>query len=113
MPGNNAIPTHNGAVIAVSKITKVVISLVTKAELGALFINYSGAILACHALKIMGLKNPPPTSLQTDNTIPLKIITNNTARKYLKYIDTKLPTGSVPAQHINSFATNDSQGTYT
>ena len=56
---DSAIPANNGAVITVSKIIKAVMSSVAEAELWTLFINCREAILARHALKIIGHKQPP------------------------------------------------------
>ena len=89
MSTNAAIPLNNGAVITIAQMIKVVMYSASEAKLGALFINFREAIPACHALEEMGHKQLP-TSMQTDNTTALGVITNNITSKRLKSMDMKL-----------------------
>ena len=50
MAGDIAVPKNNGAIHTVAQIIKTVISSAAEAELGALYINFRGAILTRHLL---------------------------------------------------------------
>ena len=80
MSNDSPIPANNEAVVTFSQIIKAVMSSAAEAELGALFINCREVILAHHALKAMGHKQPP-TPMQTNNTTAHGVVTNNIARK--------------------------------
>jgi len=72
---NDKIPRNNGAVLTITQIIKSVMSSAAEAELVALYINAREAIPLCHLLKEMGHPQPP-TSIQTDTSMALGIVTN-------------------------------------
>jgi hypothetical protein len=80
-------PPNNGAILRITQIIKVVISLAAEAEVGAHYINCREAIPACHTLKFMG-HTQPLTPMQTDNTTALSIVNKNVIKK-LKAMDMK------------------------
>jgi hypothetical protein len=87
MSNNTAKSPNNGAILIIAQIIKVVMSLGAEAEVGAVYINCSKAIPACHTLKFMG--HPQPlTPMQMDNTTALGIVINNVIKK-LKAMDMK------------------------
>jgi hypothetical protein len=67
MSNNTAKPPNNGAILTITQIIKVVMSLAAEAEVGALYINCRKAIPVCHTLEFMGHPQPP-TPMQTGNT---------------------------------------------
>jgi hypothetical protein len=80
MSNNNAIPSNNGAILAILQIIKVVMSSAAEAEIGALCINCREAIPARHTLEYLGHKQPP-TPMQTDNTTALGVVNNKVMKK--------------------------------
>ena len=57
-------PPNNGAVLSIAQIIKAFMSSAAEADIGALYINFREAILACHTLIDMG--HPQPlTPVQT------------------------------------------------
>ena len=89
MSDSSAVPPNNGYVLTISEIIKSVMSSAAEAELGDFFINCREAIPARHALETMGHKQAP-TTIQTDKTTALRVVTNNIASKQLKSMDMKL-----------------------
>ena len=89
MSDNAAIPSNNGAVIIIFQIIKGVMSSTAEDEIGSLFINYQEAIPARQALEILRHKQPP-TTMQTNNTTALVLVTNKITSKHLKSVDMKL-----------------------
>ena len=89
MSNKSAVALNNGSVLAISQIIKAVMCSAAEAELGALFIYCREAIPAHYALAIMGYKQTP-TSIQTDSTTALRVVTNNNVSKRLKSMDMKL-----------------------
>ncbi len=85
MSSNTPHPYNNGLVLTIVQIIKAVMSLATKAKIGALYINCWEAVPACHTLEFLGHPQPP-TPIQTDNTTVLGIINNNIMKK-LKAMD--------------------------
>ena len=75
MSNNSADTPNNGAVLAVSRIIKAVMSSAAKAKLGAHYINCRKSIPAGHTLIEMG--HPQPlTTVQTDNMTALGVVKN-------------------------------------
>jgi hypothetical protein len=62
-------------------------SLASKAEIIALYINWQEAVPACHSLEFLGHPQPP-TPIQTNNTTALSVFNNNVMNK-LKAMDIK------------------------
>ena len=89
MSNDSDIPANNGAVVTIYQIIKAVMYSDAEAKMGALFIKCREAIPERHSLEAMGHKQPP-TLMQTDNTNVHGVVTNNIARKHLKYMDMKL-----------------------
>ena len=90
MSTDKTIPMNDGTVITISQFfNKVVMLPAAETKPRALFINYKQAILVCHTLKIMELKQPP-TSVQTNNTKALGVINNSIISKHLKPMDMEL-----------------------
>ena len=69
------IPSNNGAVHNTSSIIKAVISSAAETELGALYINTREAVPMRLILQELGHPQPK-TSMQTDNTTALGVVTN-------------------------------------
>ena len=89
MTDESASPPNNGAVIAISRIVKAVISSAAEAELCAPFINCREAITALIVLEDMG-HNQTPTPMHTYNTTALGVVNNNIVSKRLKSMDMKI-----------------------
>ncbi len=87
MSNDNAIPSINGAILAILQIIKAVMSSAAEAEIGALYIKCGEVIPARHTLEYLGHKQPP-TPMQTDNTAALGVVNNNIMKK-LKAMDMK------------------------
>jgi hypothetical protein len=87
MSNNDAIPSNNGAILMILQIIKAVMSSMSEAEIGALYINCREAIPAQHTLEYLGHKQPP-TPMQTDNTTALGVVSNKVMKK-LKAMDMK------------------------
>ena len=88
MSADSHDPPNNGAVLIIYQIIKAVMSSVSEAELGDLFINFCEAISARLALEEMGHRQPP-TQMQNDKTTALGVVQNNLEIKRLKSIDMK------------------------
>ena len=80
MSDSSAVPPNNGSVLTISQIIKSVMSSAAEAELGDFSINCREEIPARHALETMGHKQAP-TTIQTDKTTALRVVTNNIASK--------------------------------
>ena len=89
MSDNSPDPLNNGAVIAITQIVKAIMSSVTEAEIGALYINFREAIPARHALEDMGHKHPT-TPMQINNTTALGVVTNTIQTKWMEGMDMRL-----------------------
>ena len=70
------IPTNNGAVLNITQLIKAVMSSAAEAEMGAIFLNLRGVILAWNALIEMGHPQGK-TPIQTDNSTAYGIVNNN------------------------------------
>ncbi len=68
MSNNTTKPPNNGAILTSAQIIKAVMSLVTEAEMGALYINCREAIPTSHTFEFMGHPQPP-TPMKTDKTV--------------------------------------------
>ena len=79
-------PPNNGAILNVVEIIKAVMSSVSEAELGALFINAKKAVEERTILKEMGHPQPP-TPIQTDNSTAEGIINAHVQPKRMKAMD--------------------------
>jgi hypothetical protein len=77
---------NNGAILNISQIIKSVMSSVAEAELGALYINAREADPCRTILHEMG-HSQPPTSIQTDNSTALGVVTNNILSRRTKAMD--------------------------
>ena len=86
MSEDKRIPPNNGAVHNTSSIIKVVMSSATEAELGALYINTREAVPMRLLLQEMGHPQSK-TSMQTDNTTALGVVTNTVQPKRTKAMD--------------------------
>ena len=87
MSNNVELPPNNSAVSTILQIIKAVMSLVTEAKVGALFIDCHDAVPARHVLKFLG--HPQlPTPMQMDNTTTLGVVNQNVMKK-LKSMDMK------------------------
>jgi hypothetical protein len=80
MSNNTAKSPNNGAILTIAQIIKAVVSLVTEAEVGALYINCKEVIPTRHPLECMGHPQPP-TPMQTDNTTSLGDVNNNVTKE--------------------------------
>ena len=80
------IPSNNGAVHNTSSIIKAVMSSAAEVELGALYINAREAVPMRLLLQEMG-QPQPKTSMQTDNTTALGVVTNTVQPKHTKAMD--------------------------
>ena len=89
MSSETADPSNNGAVLATSQVIKTVMSSAAEAEFSALFITCRKAVPARHTLEELGHKQPP-TTMQTENTTALGIVSLNIASKKLKSMDMRL-----------------------
>ena len=74
MSSDSPDPPNNGAILTIEKKTKTVMSPASESELGSLYINCKEAIPELQPLEEMGHKQPQ-TSIQTDNTTALGVIT--------------------------------------
>jgi hypothetical protein len=83
---DTANPKDNGAALNLAKLIKAIMSSVTKAKLGALYINAREAIPQQHTLEEMGHKQPP-TPIQTNNSTTLSVINNNIQPQQTKAMD--------------------------
>jgi hypothetical protein len=79
-------PPNNGAIHTHSSIMSVVLSLATKAELGALFYNAKDATAFRVTLDELG-HNQPPTPIQTDNACASGIANETIKQRRSKAID--------------------------
>jgi hypothetical protein len=79
-------PCNNGAVHNLSKILKAVMSSTAKAKLGALYINACKAVPMRQLLKEMG-HIQPKTPIETDNSTPFGVVTNNIQLQGTKAMD--------------------------
>ena len=86
MSENQHIPPNNGAVHNTSSIIKAVMSSAAEAELGALYINAREAVPMRLLLEEMGHPQPK-TSIQTDNTTALGVVSNTVQPKRTKAMD--------------------------
>jgi hypothetical protein len=87
--GQEEIPLNNGAVLNVSQIIKLGMSLAAEAELGALFINAKTAVPMRKTLEELGHPQPP-TPMQTNNSTAYGILKNKITPKATKAIDMHL-----------------------
>jgi hypothetical protein len=87
MSRNTPCPHNNGAVLTIAQIIKAVMSSAAEAKIGALYINFWEAVPACHILEFLGHPQPP-TPIQTNNTMALRVVNNNVMKK-LKAMDMK------------------------
>jgi hypothetical protein len=86
MAGQEEIPVNKGAILNISQIIKLVMSLAAETELGAHFINAKTAVPNCKMLK--ELKHPqPPTPMQTNNSTAYGVLNNKITPKATKAID--------------------------
>jgi hypothetical protein len=69
------IPLNNGAILNISQIIKLVMSLAAEAELGALYINTKTAVPMSKMLKEFGHPQPP-TPMQTNNSTAYGVLNN-------------------------------------
>ena len=76
MSNNVLIPPNNGEVLNILQIINAVISSAAEAELGALYINAREAVPMRILLEEMGHPQPK-TSIKTDNTTAIGVVTNN------------------------------------
>jgi hypothetical protein len=76
MSSNTKDPANNGPVLNIAQLIKAVLSLAAKAEHGALYINACKAVPQRQLLEEMGHPQPP-TSMQTDNSTALDVVTSN------------------------------------
>ena len=88
MAGNAEIPANNGEVMNVSQIIKAVMSSVSEADLGALFINCKLAVPARNTLEELEHLQPK-TPMQTDNSTANGLLNNKIFPKSTKSIDMK------------------------
>ena len=86
MSEDKHIPSNNGAVHNTSSIIKAVISSAAETELGALYINTREAVPMRLILQELGHPQPK-TSMQTDNTTALGVVTNTVQPKHTKAMD--------------------------
>jgi hypothetical protein len=86
MAGQEEIPLNNGAVLNISQIIKLVMSLAVEAELGALFINPKTAVPMRKTLEELGHPQPP-TPMQTDNSTAYGVLNNKITSKATKAIN--------------------------
>ena len=89
MTDESASPPNNGAVIAISRIVKAVISSAAEAELCAPFINCREAITSLIVLEDMG-HNQTPTPMHTYNMTAIGVVNNNIVSKIMKSIDMRI-----------------------
>ena len=86
---NDAMPRWNGPVLTLAKIIKFVMSSVSEAELGAMFIATQEMVEMRQTLQEM--KWPQPKSpLQTDNSAAAGVANNTIVQKNLKTMDRHL-----------------------
>ena len=83
---NPDLPLNNVAVLNISQIIKVVISLASKSELGALLINAKYAVLVRKTLEAMGHPQSP-TPTQMDTSTSYGVVNNNIHPKSTKSTD--------------------------
>jgi hypothetical protein len=86
MAGQEEIPLNNGAILNISQIIKLVMSLAAEAELGALFINAKTAVPMRKTLKELR-HSQPPTPMQTDNSTAYGVLNNKITPKATKAIN--------------------------
>ena len=82
---SNNTPHHpnNGTILTIAQIIKAVTSSAAEERIGALYINSCASTPTCHTLKEMGHPQPP-TSIQTDNSALLGVVTNTMQHKQTK-----------------------------
>ena len=86
MSDKSQFPPNNGAVLNIAQIIKAVMTSAAEAELGALYINAKKAVPMRITLEEMGYQQPK-TSMQTDNTTALGVVTNNIQPHRTKAMD--------------------------
>jgi hypothetical protein len=86
MSSNTNNPKNDSAVLNIAQLIKSVMSSVTKAKLGALYVNTCTAISQHQLLEEMG--HPQlPTPTQTNNSTALSVITSNIHPRQTKAMD--------------------------
>jgi hypothetical protein len=83
---NTQLLENNGAILNIAHIIKNVMSLVTEAELAALYIMAREAVYIQIILKEVGHKQPP-TPMQTDNAMADGVINGEVQPKCTKAMD--------------------------
>jgi hypothetical protein len=86
LSSNAQLPAKNGAILNIAHIIKNIMSLVTEAELAALYIMAQEALYIRIILKEMGHKQPP-TLMQTDNAMADGVINCKVQPKRTKAMD--------------------------
>ena len=86
MSEKSQFPPNNGALLIIVQISRAVMTSAAEAELGALYINAKKAVPMRITLEEMGHQQPM-TSMQTDNTTALGVVTNNIQPKCTKTMD--------------------------
>jgi hypothetical protein len=79
-------PIHNGAILDISKILRMVVASAAEAEVGALFLNGQEATILRLILSEMGHPQGP-TPMRTDNDTAYGIINGTVKQKRSKAID--------------------------
>ena len=79
-------PPNNGAVLAIAKILRTVMSSAAEAELGAFYVNVQEAVPMGHLLEEMGHKQPK-TPIQTDNSTACGVVNNTIQPRQTKSMD--------------------------
>jgi hypothetical protein len=95
MAGQEEIPFNNGAVLNISQIIKLVMSLAAEAELGALFINAKTSVPMSKTLKELGHPQPP-TPMQTNNSTAYGVLNNKITPKSNQSHQHALPLATMP-----------------
>jgi hypothetical protein len=83
---NSKNPIHNGAILDISKILRMVVASAAEAEVGALFVNGQEATVLRLILQELGHAQGP-TPMRTDNSTAFGIVNDTVKQKRSKAID--------------------------
>jgi hypothetical protein len=82
----NGVQQHNGSILTLSAIPRMVVASAAEAETGALFLNAKEGVNIRNILKEMGHPQPA-TPMQTDNTTAHVILRGTCKQQRIKAID--------------------------
>ncbi len=86
MLGHRIPPNNNGGVLTTVQIIKDVMSSITEANIGTMFINARKVVPVCRTLEEMGYLQPK-MPMQTDNSAAHFVVFNNFQLRFTKAMD--------------------------